>query len=83
MLQTVSCLPLPVSAIVDRVGGLTALAAACGCTVPNVWQLSKRGSPLPPHYVLKVEQTFGIHRSVLRPDIYPVERGPVVLQAAE
>lgn len=74
MLQISSPSPLPVSAIVDRVGGLTALADACGCTVPNVWQLSKRGSLLPPHYVLKVEEAFGIPRTEIRPDIYPVER---------
>lgn len=64
---------------VKKAGGQTALAAICGCTQGNIWQLLKKGSPLPAQYVLAVETATGISRHELRPDIYPA---PVELARA-
>ena len=54
-----------VSRGVDRM----ALAAALGITNSAVWQWNV----VPPTRVLEVERITGIHRSELRPDLYPVE----------
>ncbi|USI74614.1 transcriptional regulator [Sphingomonas morindae] len=51
-------------------GSWTGLAAICGCTPGNLSQLKKRRSPLPGHYVLKVEAATGVSRYDLRPDIF-------------
>lgn len=56
------------------VGSQEKLAAICGCTAPNVWQLIRRGSALPGRFVLKVEAATGISRIALRPDLYPADQ---------
>lgn len=60
---------------VEKAGGQTKFAAICGCTQGNIWQLLKKGSPLPAQYVLRVEAETGFSRHDLRPDLYPREQG--------
>ena len=38
-----------------------------------VWKWLRKGQPLPPEHVLKVEAETGVSRHDLRPDIYPPE----------
>lgn len=50
--------------------GNTALAAALGITAQALSQWTR----VPPTRVMAVESITGIHRSRLRPDLYPPER---------
>jgi DNA-binding transcriptional regulator YdaS (Cro superfamily) len=62
---------MPLRRIVDEAGSLKRLAEICGCSVANISQLLRRGSDLPPRFVIPVETALGLLRSEIRPDIYP------------
>jgi TorA maturation chaperone TorD len=57
---------------IQTVGGIGALARALGISQPAVsnWQR------IPAERVLAVEALTGVHRSVLRPDLYPMSDDP-------
>lgn len=57
---------------IHKAGSQSALARLLGVSQASVWGWLKRGTPLPPQHVLKVEQRYGISRHELRPDIYPL-----------
>jgi DNA-binding transcriptional regulator YdaS (Cro superfamily) len=58
--------------LIDRYGGDTQLAKALGCTQNAVWSARRRKS-VSPQMALKIERITGLHRSKLRPDVYPPE----------
>ena len=58
---------------ITELGSQGRLAAVCGCTPGNIWQLVKRRRPLPAEYVLRVEAATSVTRYDLRPDLYPRE----------
>jgi DNA-binding transcriptional regulator YdaS (Cro superfamily) len=60
-------------AAIDRAGSQSALARVLSISQQAVSGWVKRGSELPPQYVLAVEAATGISRHDLRPDIYPIE----------
>jgi DNA-binding transcriptional regulator YdaS (Cro superfamily) len=54
---------------VNAAGGPKALANALGIKAPSIFTWHR----IPAERVLNVERVTGIHRSELRPDIYPPE----------
>lgn len=68
---------------VDSAGGQSAFGRIVGCTQGNIWQLLRKGSALPAHYVLKAEAGTGVSRHDLRPDLYPRETGPIAASARQ
>jgi len=53
--------------LIDRVGKLSPIAAACGISRPAV----SRWKRVPVEHVLTLERVFKVPRHELRPDIYP------------
>jgi DNA-binding transcriptional regulator YdaS (Cro superfamily) len=60
--------------LINRYGGDTQLAKALGCTQNAVWSARQRKS-VSPKMALAIERLTGgeVHRSMLRPDVYPPE----------
>lgn len=57
---------------VAKAGGQLPLARRIGTTQSQVWYWLKRAKGgVPGPFVLKIEQTTGVPRHELRPDIYP------------
>jgi len=64
-----------------KIGGSTGLAKALGGLTPQAVSQWKR---VPADRVIAVEGVTGVHRSELRPDLYPVEPSRVpVTEAAQ
>jgi DNA-binding transcriptional regulator YdaS (Cro superfamily) len=57
---------------IEHAGGMRALGRAIGATHQNIRQWKRT----PASQVLKIERATGIHRSLLRPDIYPEKDYP-------
>jgi DNA-binding transcriptional regulator YdaS (Cro superfamily) len=58
-----------VKRVVDAAGGPTALARALGIKMESTYSWRR----IPATRVIDIEKITGIHRSELRPDIYPPE----------
>ena len=56
---------------VIRAGGQDKLADAMGVTQPTVSNRLRLSKQMPPEWVLKAEELYGVSRHDLRPDIYP------------
>lgn len=54
-------------------GSQSAFGRLIGRNQSTVHDWVRLGRPLPPEYVLKVEELTGVSRHDLRPDIYPLE----------
>jgi len=61
---------------VSRAGSQTTFAKFIGVKQSTVWKWLQSRKVLPAEYVLKAEQTTGVSRHLLRPDIYPVDLLP-------
>jgi len=61
----------PLALAVRLAGSQSAFGRSIGRRQSTVSHWLKHNRPLPAEYVLHVETTFGVPRSVLRPDIYP------------
>ena len=57
---------------VARAGSQSAFSRQVGVLQQTVSNLLARGDVLPAEYVLRAEESFGVSRHVLRPDIYPL-----------
>lgn len=62
---------------IELAGSQRSLARALGISQQAVSGWIRRGSALPPEYVLAVEALTGISRHALRADIYPIEEPPM------
>lgn len=58
--------------VITRAGGLKNIAEPLGITRQAVSQWYE----IPPTRVIDIERITGISRSILRPDIYPVDNQP-------
>lgn len=67
--MSTSAPPSALDEAIKNVGSSRALAAAIGVTPQALSQWDK----VPPLRVLDVERVSGVHRSRLRPDLYPAE----------
>lgn len=54
-------------------GSQARFARLIGVAQPSVWKWLDRGKALPAEHVLRVEQSTGVSRHLLRPDIYPAD----------
>lgn len=61
--------PDPIKLAASKVGGIVKLSEALGLSRGAVSQWKR----VPPHRVLDVERLTGVHREILRPDLYPVD----------
>jgi len=57
---------------VVKAGSQSAFSRQVGVLQQTVSNLLARGDVLPAEYVLRTEESFGVSRHVLRPDIYPL-----------
>ena len=57
---------------VAKAGSQSAFSRQVGVLQQTVSNLLARGDVLPAEYVLRTEESFGVSRHVLRPDIYPL-----------
>jgi len=60
---------IPVSDVIDAMGGLTKAAAALGIDNPSVIANWKKRNRIPVDRVIDVERVSGISRHELRPDL--------------
>lgn len=58
---------------IDTLGSQVATARLLGVTQGAVSKWVRKGLPLPPEHVLKIEAASGVSKHDLRPDIYPRE----------
>jgi len=56
---------------VARAGSQSAFSRQVGILQQTVSNLLARGDVLPAEFVLRAEESYGVSRHVLRPDIYP------------
>jgi DNA-binding transcriptional regulator YdaS (Cro superfamily) len=63
----------PAAALVERVGGQSALAALLGIKQQSIYEWVKR-KRIPAERVVEIESATGIPRHDLRPDLYPEKR---------
>ncbi|WP_312488156.1 YdaS family helix-turn-helix protein [Sphingomonas sp.] len=56
---------------IRRAGSQSALARLLGVSQAAVSKWDRLSKPLPHQHVLKVEETLGLSRHDLRPDLYP------------
>lgn len=68
-----STLDTPLAEAVRRTGSQSAFARLVGKNQSSVYDLLKDNRPLWPESVLIVEESTGVSRHDLRPDIYPRE----------
>jgi DNA-binding transcriptional regulator YdaS (Cro superfamily) len=59
---------------IEKAGGAKALGKALGISHQAIGQWRQ----VPPLRVIQIETLTGVHRSDLRPDLYPPETAPVV-----
>lgn len=60
-------------AAVERAGSQSALARLIGTSQATVWKWLKKGQPVTPKLVRKIEAATGVSKHDLRPDLYPCE----------
>ncbi len=60
---------------VEIAGGQTALASLIGVKQGHVWNWLNKAKKVPAEQVIPIETATGVHRSRLRPDLYPPEQG--------
>lgn len=60
---------------VEVAGSQSALARICQVGQPTIWKWLQSSKRLPAEHVLTVEGATGVHRHLLRPDIYPLSHG--------
>ena len=58
----------------DAAGSDSQMARDLGVPQSTMWRWLNQSKQLPAEYVLKAERLYGVSRSELRPDIYPIER---------
>lgn len=58
------------SAIIEKSGGATKLAAHLDITYGAVMKWRERQSKIPAQYVLSIEKLTGVSRHVMRPDVF-------------
>jgi TorA maturation chaperone TorD len=68
-----------IAAAIEAAGGVGALARKIGIAQPSVSNWSR----IPAERVIAVEAATGVHRSVLRPDLYGAPVGPSVIAPTE
>jgi DNA-binding transcriptional regulator YdaS (Cro superfamily) len=56
-------------------GGQSATARICNKSQSAVWKWLQSERSLPAEHVLAMEAATGVHRHLLRPDIYPISLG--------
>ena len=63
----------PLDRAIEAAGSMNKLAAAIGTSRQNVSIMRKRSGKASAQYVLRIERATGVSRTLLRPDLYPVE----------
>jgi DNA-binding transcriptional regulator YdaS (Cro superfamily) len=56
-------------------GGQSATARICNKSQSAVWKWLQSERSIPAEHVLAMEAATGVHRHLLRPDIYPISLG--------
>lgn len=59
---------------IEIAGGQSALASRLGVSPQRVWNWINTLGHVPSKHVISVEDATGVHRTRLRPDLYPPEK---------